>query len=39
MKRVDLKKILYMDFLIRQQVHRHIQGICSKDGYVTFHSL
>ena len=37
MKRVDLKKILYMDF--PAQVHRHIQGICSKDGYVTFHSL
>lgn len=38
MKRVDLKKILYMDSY-PAQVHRHIQGICSKDGYVTFHSL
>ncbi len=35
MKRVDLKKILYMDFLIRHKC----TGICSKDGYVTFHSL
>lgn len=39
MKRVDLKKILYIGFSYPAQVHRHIQGICSKDGYVTFHSL
>lgn len=38
MKRVDLKKILYMDFLIGTSAQAH-QGICSKDGYVTFHSL
>lgn len=38
MKRVDLKKSsIWISY--PAQVHRHIQGICSKDGYVTFHSL
>ena len=34
MKRVDLKKILYMDFLIRHKC-TGTSRICSKDGYVT----
>lgn len=39
MKRVDLKKILYMDFLIRHKCTGTSKEFVSKDGYVTFHSL
>lgn len=38
MKRVDLKKILYMDFLSGTSAQAHPRNL-QQDGYVTFHSL